>query len=96
MRRLNWELLLNDLPISVKSRPVLRGTHGNMITHMPISSGTAAKDVVNMWKKAEKDINGGNTLNIVSHSGRHTATCRARVRIILTCAPAGMIDEYVD
>ena len=27
-----WDLLLDDLPISVKSGPVLRGTYGNMIT----------------------------------------------------------------
>ena len=93
---MTWELLLEDLPISVKSGPVLRGTCGNVITHMPISSGAAAKDAVNMWKKGEKDVNGNNTLNIVSHSGRHTATCRARVRIILTYAPAGMIDELID
>ena len=80
----------------MKSGLVLRGTHGNMTTHMPISSGTAAKDVVSMCKKAEKDVTGVNTLKIVSHSGRHTATCRARVRIILTYAPAGMIDELID
>ena len=37
-----------------------------------------------------------NSLHIVSHSGRHTATCRARIMIIQTEVPPGLIDELID
>ena len=63
---------------------------------MPISGNSAAKEVVKLWKAAKKVVTGVNTLHIVSHSGRHTATGRARIMIIQTEAPPGLIDELVD
>jgi hypothetical protein len=88
--------LLDDLPISIKSGPLLRSTFGTKATHMPISGNSAAKEVVKLWKTAEKLETKANSLHIVSHSGRHTATCRARIMIIQTEVPPGLIDELID
>jgi hypothetical protein len=88
--------LLDDLPISIKSGPLLRSTFGTKATHMPISGNSAAKEVVKLWKTAEKLETKTNSLHIVSHSGRHTATCRARIMIIQTEVPPGLIDELID
>ena len=59
-----WQQLLDDLPISIKSGPLLRSTFGTKATHMPISGNSAAKEVVKSWKAAEKVVTGANTLHI--------------------------------
>ena len=85
-----------DRVLNVKPGPLLRTSHGNVPLHMPITSATQGADVVKYWKAAELEIMGVNTLNIVPHSGRHTATARARVSILYTYCPEIHVNELID
>ena len=84
-----------DEVVTTRNGPLLRTTHGKYNTHMPLSYSTATS-VVDYWKQAELETKGVASLKIVSHSGRHTATARARTKILLTDCDPTLYDEVID
>ena len=94
----DWEYMIYntvDQIVAVRNGPLLRATHGSYNTHMPLSYSTAS-NIVDFWKEAELEARGVSTLKIVTHSGRHTATARARTKILLTDCDPTFYDEVID